>query len=210
MTPHSNRCFLGTLLGLVILLSGCAHCPGPLTNQKSKDAHDLSSIELLATSNQKRAFVSHNDWVGMQLAPEPFFEIRERLEKTEGPLKNRGEAHVTILTPPEFKSFGDKLSINEIEAGISDDVQAARWTSICLGQGNLTSDPKLKTFFIVIDSPDLVAIRHKIKIMANLKNTGRDFNPEAYTPHITVGFTERDLHLQDGVIKDRSACPQTK
>jgi len=54
------------------------------------------------------------------------------------------------------------------------------------------------TYFIVVDAPFLKTWR----------KTRWGLNEEKfpYYPHITLGFTERDLHLQDGAVKDARSC----
>ena len=60
------------------------------------------------------------------------------------------------------------------------------------------------TYFVVVQSEDLISIRKKIQDSFVGKGGDKnDFNPLNYFPHITLGFTKRDLHESDGVIKGK-------
>jgi 2'-5' RNA ligase len=64
-----------------------------------------------------------------------------------------------------------------------------------------------KTFYIVVESPELVAIRQEIQNLFLLKGGNeKDFVAENFYPHITIGYTKRDLHDEDGIIKDAKSC----
>ena len=75
---------------------------------------------------------------------------------------------------------------------------------LCVGKG--TSQTK-STYFVVVQSEDLFKIRKAIEILYKKKGgTDSGFKDEEYHPHVTLGFTEKDLHAQDGVMKDASSC----
>ncbi len=109
-------------------------------------------------------------------------------------LKNRGEAHMTVVTPPEMQSL-DKSS----RAKFLEQLNGIDWTQkiitpICLGRGFSDLDGQREsTYFIVVDSPAVNAVREK-------------FGLKHFFPHITLGFSKRDLHFEDGVVKDRKSC----
>ena len=122
-------------------------------------------------------------------------------EKNE--LKNRGEAHITVITPPEFAVLTTKITPEVIHS------EWNKWTARsfkerCLGEGQIidANAKILKTYFIVVDSPDLKKFRSYLKQKYSIDA----FNAELFYPHITIGFTERDLHYEQGVIKDINAC----
>jgi 2'-5' RNA ligase len=117
----------------------------------------------------------------------------------------KGEAHITTITPVEyFDVLKEYLEIDRIEE-IADrmDIQYAEVSVVGLGVGRAVLNGKEEsTYFIVVESEELLAIRRKIheEFVAN----GGDedaFDPENFYPHITVGYTVRDLHEQDGVLK---------
>jgi 2'-5' RNA ligase len=93
------------------------------------------------------------------------------------------------------------LNIDKInEIALSSNIQAANFSVEGVGKGTKGND---HTFFILVKSKDLLLVRQKI-----LKNTDQDtriFDPQHFFPHITIGFTSRDLHEADGVIKDKSS-----
>jgi len=96
--------------------------------------------------------------------------------------------------------------INEV--ALLNRIQETPFQIVCLGRGQKTEGTKtLSTFFIVVDAPELRVLRQTIATL--YKTSGgiaNEFKPEGYYPHITVGFSERDLHSQDGVIKNKATC----
>lgn len=159
-------------------------------------------------------FVSHSQEKAPYLALNVSFsevnEIKNKLEQKMGKkLINRGEAHVTVITPPEYELLKEKISMTTIDelASLSK-IQEAPFQVVCVGKGSLTSPKLQETYFLVLSAPELISLRKKI-LQTYITLGGNDqvkFNPEEFYPHITVGFLERDLHIQDGVVKDRSSC----
>jgi 2'-5' RNA ligase len=121
-------------------------------------------------------------------------------------LKNRGEAHVTTITPVEyFQVLKDKVSIEEInDIALDHRIQESDLNIICLGSGHKGN---LDTFFVVVESQNLLKIRKAVDELFEARGGNpRAFSPEDFYPHITLGFNKRDLHESDGVIKDGSSC----
>jgi 2'-5' RNA ligase len=155
---------------------------------------------------------AQSDYIAVELEFAPYSQQRQRIEKKlKLQLKHRGEAHITVITPPEIQKLAQSISINEIkELAQKNGLQNSKFTSICVGQGQKLIDDKTEsTYFVVIDSPELFTFRQKIQDLfikrgGNLQN----FNALAYAPHITLGFTKKDLHVQDGVNKTRQSCMQ--
>lgn len=164
-------------------------------------------------------FIGHSgpgQWdnsLAMNLPYEPAMNARQdisallglRLDYFKG-WDQRGEAHITVITPVEYWDvLRNKLTMAEINA-------------IALGSGIQTSDVKLlgvgsgaavlngkreETYFIIAESKNLSQIRRKIAHRFIEKGGRPDlFDPESFYPHITLGYTLRDLHITDGVIKD--------
>lgn len=194
-----------SLLLIIALFSACSH---------QKLANSFSTITYspknLATSVQ---FISHSQektpYLSMNIYYSEVNSIRLELEKKQKiSLKNRGEAHITVLTPIEvetLKSYGLNMSAIDELAQI-EKIQQIPFQVSCLGEGRLGD---LKTYFLVVKSKELLKLRKKILDLAlqiNLTNQTIAFYPEEYFPHITLGFTERDLHIQDGVRKDETSC----
>ncbi len=150
-------------------------------------------------------------YLSMNLPYAPYKILYEQIQKTEGiVLINRREAHITVVTPVEYDNVLKKhLHISEIhKIAENAKIQAAAFTPICIGKGEKMLHDKLeKTYFVVVESPALLNLREQIK-EAYVKNGGKpqDFVPEKFFPHITLGFTVRDLYYEDGVIKNKTKC----
>lgn len=113
-------------------------------------------------------------------------------------LKNRGEAHITLITPPEYAELKKFISEEELHQRTAEFLETKPlFRHICIGEGVLAEK---KTYFIVISSKDIYNFRK------TLSNPGSTFDPNNYYPHITLGFTDHDLHIQDGLIKDTNRC----
>ncbi len=137
-----------------------------------------------------------------------FYQLEARLQK---PLISRGEAHITVITPVEYWNIlrprGVTIrEINQIAENFG--IQQSRFNIVCLGQGKAILDNKIEsTFFIVVNSEDLIKLRKMIQIHFVRKGgSSNEFNPYNYHPHITLGFTKVDLHESNGVIKDTRSC----
>lgn len=169
----------------------------------------LISLSLSACAAQPIS--GHSDkhaksYLSLDLPYAPFEKMRQEVERSEQlQLLHRGEAHITVLTPPEFNQMKKRLNMKEIEI-LADkmNLQKSAYDSYCIGKGISQGD---RTYFVVIQSEDLFKIRKAIHALYVSKGGDtKDFNPELYHPHVTLGFTKRDLHLQDGVTKDASSC----
>lgn len=136
--------------------------------------------------------------------------IRKDVERIERlVIQNRGEAHITVITPPEFEQLKSVLSMELLnEVALLNRIQEAPFEIVCVGRGQLKEDSKtLSTYYIVVDAPELVSLRRTIATLYKTRGgPAAGFNPDDYYPHITVGFTERDLHLSDGVVKSKASC----
>ncbi|MFN3454408.1 MAG: hypothetical protein ACK41T_05555 [Pseudobdellovibrio sp.] len=117
-------------------------------------------------------------------------------------LKNRGEAHITVITPPEFKIITEKISSDSLKQ------EWVNWKNknfenICIGSGSIKTKGKtISTYYVVTKAESLFNFRQYLKSKYKLDH----FNAELFFPHITLGFTDRDLHYEDGVQKDIHSC----
>jgi 2'-5' RNA ligase len=189
-----------------------------LVSTSSVFAHEDWSLKNFALDKTLGAtFIKHDEqtpYLSFNLNYEPFKEFFEKADQqTYRPLQNRGEAHVTVITPPEFQDDLSKfVSIQEVnEIANKLNIQKSTYKPICMGKGKFNdtvADKYLESYFIVIESEDLLNIRKEI---ANLykKRGGTKFDPLHFYPHITLGFTDRDLHENDGVIKNAKSCMRT-
>lgn len=171
----------------------------------------LICVGLFAVSCQNKAIVNNKkpasikNYVSLDLEYPEYQQILKNLDAFLGTtLINRGEAHITVITPPEFKILNTKVSAEVIhqEWGLW---TAKNFKKVCLGEGSITEKKKnLKTYYVVVDTPDILAFREHLKVKYDVP----EFQASVFYPHITLGFTEKDLHYEQGVIKDQKSCPQ--
>jgi 2'-5' RNA ligase len=148
----------------------------------------------------------------MNLPYAPAADLFAQIVKQENlTLRNRGEAHITIVTPVEYwnilRPMGIRIQqVHDIvsEAG----VQNADFEILCLGRGSIGNGISTQyAYYVVVESEDLINIRRRVQeLYVQAGGSVDDFNPEHFYPHITLGFSIRDLHENDGVIKDRNSC----
>lgn len=161
--------------------------------------------------NSSLAFKSHSNYLTMEVNYPPVKRLYEELQShLDIALKTRGEAHITVVTPIEFdKVLKKKMSIQEIDAlAKAQGIQSFSFEAKCVGMGKATIKGKEeRTYFVVVHSEDLLRLRKEIHDQF-VKNGGdtHAFDPNNYYSHITIGFTARDLHEADGVIKGTNSC----
>lgn len=148
-----------------------------------------------------------SNYISVSLEYGDFGKLWKDLSEDIRGLKNRGEAHVTVITPVEYdEALKTKLSIEELDQMAQDlRIQESQLKLICLGKGEKIGVGQ--TYFVVLESEPLIDFRKKV-LVSFLKKGGSpgQFDPEHFYPHITVGFSLRDLHESDGVIKDKNSC----
>jgi 2'-5' RNA ligase len=132
----------------------------------------------------------------------PVEELRKKIEKRIGQtLEHRGEAHITVITPPEFRLLSKQISIADLDAWASEvSLQKVSFQPICVGR--FVQGAKA-TYYIVVEAEPIRAFRTFVRSRLGPEIV---FEPEEYFPHITIGFIGRDLHLSDGARKDASSC----
>ena len=159
-------------------------------------------------------FLSQPDYLGQALQLGPFEALRAQIETQLGEhLNSRGEAHITVLAPAEWSLLQQKITAAEIEKIATDaNIQQNSFEAVCIGRGQKKEKTHtLKNYFVVIKSPGLLQIRHQLADLYKSrqdKNQKDKFDPDHYYPHVTLGFTDRDLHESDGVIKNEKSCIQ--
>jgi hypothetical protein len=131
----------------------------------------------------------------------------------EGSLRGRGEAHITIISPLEFKSgLKSVLTIEEINSiALAYSIQSSTFSVLCLARQS-QFDAKLgKRSFVynfIVQSSDLLEIRKQIE--ARYIEKGGDasnFDPDRFYPHITLAFEEHgDWFPEDQVFKTKKTC----
>jgi hypothetical protein len=178
---------------LAALLAACAHqAPKPEFIPHAED-------------------VPMHSYVAMNLDYAPYKAVLGQIENVEHiSLKNRGEAHVTVISPVEFdRVLKPRLSIQQIQSlALEMKLQDSPLNPVCVGVGQKELNGKLeKTYFVVLESAALLNIRTAVqKAFVQAGGRPQDFLPGVFFPHVTLGYTARDLHFEDGVLKDKSSC----
>lgn len=166
----------------------------------------LSFILSCKNSDVRRNSFPEQTYISYLLPYEKYHGLLKRLENKLGrKLRNRSEAHITIITPPEYVILKQVIPEDEFKHMTNEFLIAKpQYKEICLGIGVAKNNPELKTYYLVVDSKDMFAFRHKLAQVAKLSKS--QFNSDDFYPHITLGFTDRDLHQQDGVLKTKDTC----
>jgi len=155
-------------------------------------------------------FQPNTNYLVQNIRFEPINQLKTVIQTELGiELIDRGEAHITVISPPEFTDIQNYISISEINAFAREkQLQTMSFKAVCVGSRAVTINGlKEQTFYAVVQSPALVEFRRLIYEAAKAKGyAGSGFNPDVYYPHITIGYKHRDLHAQDGAIKDTSSC----
>ena len=178
---------------------------------KPSEPREAIRMEKTAVEGWRVPTEKHKNYLVEPLPYPPMEKVWRQLEEKLGTkLINRGESHVTILTPPEFNAIKNFVSIDEVNK-----IAEAHRSSpppiepICLGRGEakLEGDKLEQTYFVVLNAPGLLTIRREIQaLLASRGGAPELFDAEKFYPHATVGFTKADLHESQGVIKDRRSC----
>jgi 2'-5' RNA ligase len=162
-----------------------------------------------ALKASRLAFLPHHGpepmekYLAVNLSFSYFDQLRQQIEKALGgtPLLHRGEAHLTVLTPPEYNEhFSAFWGIEEISARLGERLQKTAITSLGLGSF-VHPASKDSVFFIVAEAPEVFLIRRELAQALSAKNPQHQFQAANFEPHITVGFSLRDFFSQDGAVK---------
>lgn len=144
-------------------------------------------------------------YIAQNLKYAPFEELRHQVEnRLKIELKHRGEAHITVVTPPEWTVLSQKLTMAEVQSWAEQNVlHRASYRPVCVGRFRKGHQ---STYYVVVESPALLAFRERLKAQYLERGGQGEFDPARFKPHITLGFTHRDLHEQDGAVKDATSC----
>ncbi len=176
-----------------------------------------SALNLSSSVYHHVHFIRHEEslpmksWLGMNISYPEIQSLKNDLEKKiQLELKSRDEAHITVLTPIEYdKVISKKITITEVhDLAERMKIQNTRFKSLCVGSGSKEIDGKTEsTYYVVVKAENLLKIREMIhKVYIARGGNSKDFDPFNYYPHITIGFTKRDLHFEEGIIKDERSC----
>ncbi len=142
---------------------------------------------------------------------ELFYKLDNSLKGILNKQNRRIESHITVITPVEFDNVLKKhLTIQEINKIAKDmDIQSSGLGIVCLGEARSIVNNRYEyTYYLVVYSPNLLNIRKAI-YQKFLSKGGHpsNFDPDNFYPHITVGYTLDDLHLESNfVYKNKNSC----
>ncbi len=177
--------------------------------------------------NQELPFVTHHsnnpmdNALAMNIKYAPVKSVRNELStalnfqlKYFTGWNENGEAHITVITPPEYANvIKPYVSMERIEELANEyGIQKSIVDIIGIGSGETAiNNHKEQTYFLIVTSQDLLNLRYKI-YDEYVKNGGpKDgWDPAHFYPHITIGYTARDLFEADGVIKDANHSLDTR
>lgn len=191
---------------MVMLLSVClALLSNVFAFELDRSVLDNSNVSFIPHTTPK----PYQRYVSYEMNYAPVKELLEVLKLQTGPLKDRGEAHITVITPPEFDLvLGKLLTIEEInEVALAENIQDATFEPVCVGTG---SKLDRTAYYVVVRAPELVRIREAVYALY-LSKEGADpkaFNPHRFFPHITLGYVNDDVHESDGLEKTDKTCPR--
>ncbi len=171
--------------------------------------HKSTRLKLLSNIYRPVPFVSHNKpskiygtYLARNISYKPITKIRTYIEKVRNlKLKHRGEAHITVLTPPEFnhiKRWNPSINMISIDHLVDSLIQYVHFNILGIGslKGQNTNKQESEVFFLVIKSRGLRTIR---KLIAAEWSIPKDiFDPMKQDFHITIGFTASDLFSRKG------------
>lgn len=140
-----------------------------------------------------------------------FMELDKDLKGALNKRNARKEAHITVITPPEFDNILDGfISINEIhELARRSKIQDSKFNILCLGKSEASVRGKSEsTYYLVVQSMGLNKLREQIRdLFITRGGDSRAFSAAEFYPHITIGYTYKDLHIgPHGVKKDLNSC----
>lgn len=196
------------LLSMLIMTSGCLHTE--TSSQGFAEPERVLSIDPQILNTASVPWNALSDYVAMNIPFAPVAALKQTIESREKvDLKSRGEAHITVVTPQELVVLRSRLSLEQINGLIDKAALQKKPIQLqCLGRGRFTQGHgQLLTYFIVVDAPGLLQVREKLRqIFVAAGGEKEVFAAELFYPHITVGYTDRDLHFSDGVVKDKKSC----
>jgi len=155
-------------------------------------------------------FQSHEDWLGLPLNFAPIEEVRKELEKKIGrTLNSKGEAHVTVITSPEWRTLGQYLKMDVLDGlVVKEKMMGAKIKVKCLKKITATVNGKVEeSWFVSLEAPELKEYRNEVwRRYVAAGGLPEDFDWKRWHPHITVGFTAKEVHDEDKVTKEKSRC----
>lgn len=189
------------LVLLALWAGSCAPLPAPDRPRGPDPASQPAAPWLAGFLHElyrTQPFVSHPagesdpGWLALPVSFAAVDRLRQGIERAEGAvLEHRGEAHITVVTPPEARAIRNHdpaYTLEVLEALARPALDSARWSTP--GIGRVEGDGR-RTWFLVVESPDLLAIREALARDLGLPRSV--FDPRAQDLHVTIGFVGGDL-----------------
>ncbi|WP_413561533.1 2'-5' RNA ligase family protein [Bdellovibrio sp. HCB209] len=192
---------------IMILLSSCATS----TKNQMREFNYTDEVYTPAPFIAHEGSGPFKNYLAMNLTYSGWQSILKDLESAlHEPLRNRAEAHITVINPVEFdKVLSRHLKMKDIhQVAEKMALQKSPYRPLCVGKGSVQiNGEEENTYFAVVESEALFQIRKAInELYISKGGKSGEFNPELFFPHVTLGYTERDLHYEDGVKKDAASC----
>ncbi|KAF9903179.1 hypothetical protein EC991_004087 [Linnemannia zychae] len=159
------------------------------------------------------------NWLGLNVDfkyIQPVFQkVNSTLALSNGTLISRGESHITVILPTEYDSILSKVGVTMQEinalATKNNRLQRSKFDIECLGRVQTVTQPgsvfQQSVQLILKNYKDIVAFRGDVfKLFVKKGGNPALFAAENFQPHITLGFKNRDIFIEDGVFKGKNAC----
>ncbi|KAF9999452.1 hypothetical protein BGZ79_006970 [Entomortierella chlamydospora] len=208
---------------LAMVASTVLAAPETANHNKKHDNAIVINKKVLQTS--KVSFIPHvgtadlfTNWVGLNVDfkyVKPIFDIVNTTKAFgNGTLISRGESHVTIILPTEYDTILHPagVTIQELNAIAThkNALQRSKFELECLGRVQVTTADGVfhQSLQIILKNyKDLIRYRQQVfELFVKKGGNPALFDPENFTPHITLGFKIRDIFVEDGVFKGKNAC----
>jgi hypothetical protein len=115
--------------------------------------------------NRKKIILGNSSWLGMNFDFKYVKPVFDLVNSTEVPLLNRGESHVTVISPPEFSVLASAgITIEQVnKIALDSKIQSSKVSLVCLGKEDVTIAGVQKIVYqIVVEIPNLVKIREQL------------------------------------------------
>jgi len=191
---------------------------GTLSLVAAKASYPLSGQVFAASQMPFTPHVSNHPLASYLEMVVPAAPVHALARLIDPALTVRPETHITVVTPPEYDNvlapYISMATINEIATRMN--IQQSTFETVCIGRvqkklprpaGQPEPEDNDVVYFILVSSKDLLEIRHAIfeEYVANGGEPGL-FDPNTFYSHITVGYSYRDMFVEDGVFKSENSC----
>lgn len=107
--------------------------------------------------------------------------------------QQKGEAHITVITPPEFSVLATaNVTLDEINAiALDHDIQSTKFRMICLGKESVRRQQQSAVVYqIIVSAPNLVEIRKAVF----RRYFSKGGNPALFDPLVSGIITSVSIH----------------